>query len=482
MKKFLVIASLLLASYSLYALDQEEKAKKSDNIVVIETDFGEIQIGLFRDAAPLNVDNIVKLVKRDFYNGTTFHRVIPDFVIQGGDPLTKDKNPSNDGTGGPGYYVKDEYSKDLKHLIGTVALAKAVDDRNGSQFYICLKTLNFLDGKYTIVGQVIKGMDVVKEIAKVKTGKNDRPIENVTMKIVYMKEKEANKTKTADRTKTEEPKETEYSSKGQIDVDMYIPRTEKSNPKDIAVVVGIRDYSNPNIPDVDYALNDASIMKEYLKNILGYSEENIIYLENPSKGELETVFGTHSNPKGKLYNYVRPGESNIFVYYSGHGAPDIDEKKAYLVPYDGDPSYISVNGFPLNILFENISAIPARGKTIVIDACFSGNTPKGMLMKGVSPLTVIPVISKGYEGLNVITAGKEGEVAGWYSEKHHGIFTYFFLKGIRGEADVNNDRVLTLGELADYLEENVPYYSRRLHGIEQHPVFTGKREEVIVKW
>jgi len=277
-------------------------------------------------------------------------------------------------------------------------------------------------------------------------------------------------------------KETEYSSKGQIDVDMYIPRTEKSNPKDIAVVVGIRDYSNPNIPDVDYALNDASIMKEYLKNILGYSEENIIYLENPSKGELETVFGTHSNPKGKLYNYVRPGESNIFVYYSGHGAPDIDEKKAYLVPYDGDPSYISVNGFPLNILFENISAIPARGKTIVIDACFSGNTPKGMLMKGVSPLTVIPVISKGYEGLNVITAGKEGEVAGWYSEKHHGIFTYFFLKGIRGEADVNNDRVLTLGELADYLEENVPYYSRRLHGIEQHPVFTGKREEVIVKW
>jgi len=284
------------------------------------------------------------------------------------------------------------------------------------------------------------------------------------------------------KVETEEPKETEYSSPGQTDVDMYIPRTEESYPKDIAVVVGIRDYKNPNIPDVDYALNDASIMKDYLKNILGYSEGNIIYLENPSKGELEAVFGTHSNPKGKLYNYVRPGESNIFVYYSGHGAPDIDEKKAYLVPYDGDPSYISINGFSLNILFENISAIPARKKTIVIDACFSGNTPKGMLLKGISPLTVVPVISKGYENLNIITAGKEGEVAGWYSEKRHGIFTYFFLKGIRGEADVNNDGVLTYGELADYLEENVPYYSRRLHGIEQHPVFTGKREEVIVKW
>ncbi len=190
MKKFLVFACLFLISNTLYALDQEEKAKKSDDIVVIETDFGEIQFGLFRDAAPENVDSIVKLVKKDFYNGTTFHRVIPDFVIQGGDPLTKDKNPSNDGTGGPGYYLKDEYSKELKHLTGTVALAKAADDRNGSQFYICLKTLSFLDGKYTIVGQVIKGMDVVEKIAKVKTGKNDRPIENVVMKKVHLKEKE----------------------------------------------------------------------------------------------------------------------------------------------------------------------------------------------------------------------------------------------------------------------------------------------------
>ncbi len=190
MRKFLVIAFLLLANYSLYAIDQVEKAKQSEDIVVIETAFGEIEFGLFPDAAPLNVENIVKLAKKDFYNGTTFHRVVPDFVIQGGDPLTKDNNPANDGTGGPGYYIKDEYSKDLKHLEGTVALAKAAENQNGSQFYICLKTLNFLDGKYTIVGQVTEGMDVVKEIAKVKTDRNDRPIENVTMTKVYMKEKE----------------------------------------------------------------------------------------------------------------------------------------------------------------------------------------------------------------------------------------------------------------------------------------------------
>ena len=197
MRKFLVAVSLLLANLSLYALDQVEKAKQSEDIVVIETDFGKIQFGLFKDAAPLNVESIVKLVKKDFYNGTTFHRVVPDFVIQGGDPLTKDNNPANDGTGGPGYYIKDEYTKDLKHLTGTVALAKAADNQNGSQFYICLKTLDFLDGKYTIVGQVIEGMDVVNKIAQVKTDRNDRPIVNVTMKKVYLKEKEDTKEETA---------------------------------------------------------------------------------------------------------------------------------------------------------------------------------------------------------------------------------------------------------------------------------------------
>jgi len=197
MKRFIVLVFLFLVSYSLYAVDQVEKAEKSDDIVVVVTDFGEIQFGLFCDKAPLNVENIVKLVKKDFYNGTTFHRVVntpTPFVIQGGDPNSKDKDPSNDGYGGPGYYIKDEYSKDLKHLPGTVALAKAADDQNGSQFYICLDSLKFLDGKYTIIGQVIKGMDVVEKIAKVKTGQNDRPIENVVMRRVYMKEKEAVKT------------------------------------------------------------------------------------------------------------------------------------------------------------------------------------------------------------------------------------------------------------------------------------------------
>ena len=267
-----------------------------------------------------------------------------------------------------------------------------------------------------------------------------------------------------------------------VDVDMDIPKTGISSPKDIAVVIGLRSYSNPNIPTVEYALNDAKIIKEYLINVLGFKEENIIYRENPSKGELEAIFGTYKEPEGQLFNYVIPGESNVFVYYSGHGAPDIDEKRAYLVPYDGNPSYIKISGYSLNLLFENISNVPAREKTIIIDACFSGNSQGGMLLKEISPLTVVPIREKDYKDMNIITAGKEGEVAGWYSEKRHGLFTYFFLKGLRGEADKNNDNEITFGELEGYLKENVPYYARRLLGTEQHPVFNGSKGEVLIKW
>jgi cyclophilin family peptidyl-prolyl cis-trans isomerase len=200
MWKFFIIAFLFLSSYVLCAENQMEKAAKSDDVVIIVTDSGEIDFALFKDEAPVNVENIIKLVKKGFYNGTTFHRVVPKFVIQGGDPNSKDSDPTNDGYGGPGYYVKDEISKNLKHLPGTVALAKAADNQNGSQFYISLDTLDFLDGKYTIIGQVTKGMDVVEKIAKVKTGKNDRPITNVVMEKVSLKEKEVKPEEKKDST------------------------------------------------------------------------------------------------------------------------------------------------------------------------------------------------------------------------------------------------------------------------------------------
>ncbi len=169
--------------------DQLKYSQKQKELLVIETDYGIIKIALFRKDAPKNVGNIVNLAKKDFFNGSTFHRVVPKFVIQGGDPNSKDDDPTNDGYGGPGYYIEDEICHRLKFLEGTVGMANAGPNTNGSQFFICLEPQPRLDGKYTIIGQVVEGMDVAKKIALVERDSNDRPLNNVYMRKVYIVEK-----------------------------------------------------------------------------------------------------------------------------------------------------------------------------------------------------------------------------------------------------------------------------------------------------
>jgi len=132
---------------------------------VITTSYGEVVIALYDQQAPKTVANFKKLAREGFYNGLTFHRVVPGFVVQGGDP-------AGNGTGGPGYTVEAEIDPELKHLTGTVATARLGDRANpekrssGSQFYICLAPQPQLDGGYTIFGQVVEGMDKVEKIRK----------------------------------------------------------------------------------------------------------------------------------------------------------------------------------------------------------------------------------------------------------------------------------------------------------------------------
>lgn len=136
-------------------------ATAAEPIATIATVRGPIVIRLFTKQAPLTAGNFIKLAKKGFYNGLTFHRVVPGFVIQGGDP-------KGDGSGGPGYTIKLEKSATLLHHVpGSVAMARTSDpDSAGSQFYICLGKPSFLDGQYAVFGQVIKGMDAVKKIKK----------------------------------------------------------------------------------------------------------------------------------------------------------------------------------------------------------------------------------------------------------------------------------------------------------------------------
>ena len=163
-------------------------SNSSDNmsdrqIAVIETNFGNIVIQLYPDVAPGHVENFVKLAQDGFYDGTTFHRVIPDFMIQGGDPNSKDEDRSNDGQGGPGFTINAEFS-DVPHKRGILSMARAQDPNSaGSQFFIVVKDSNFLDGQYTVFGEVIEGMDVADKIVNVERDGKDNPLEKVTMKV-----------------------------------------------------------------------------------------------------------------------------------------------------------------------------------------------------------------------------------------------------------------------------------------------------------
>jgi len=145
--------------------------------VVLETNHGTIEVELLEDKAPQTAANFRKLVEQGFYNGTRFHRVIPDFMIQGGDPLTKDPaNKARWGTGGPGHQIKDEFGPGLKHdKPGMLSMANAGPNTGGSQFFITVAKTPWLDGKHAIFGQVKNGMEVVRTIVELPRDRRDVP-------------------------------------------------------------------------------------------------------------------------------------------------------------------------------------------------------------------------------------------------------------------------------------------------------------------
>jgi len=152
---------------------------------VIETRFGEIELEFLHDKAPGHVGNFLKLARAGFYDGTTFHRVIPGFMIQGGDPNTKDlKAPrAQHGTGGPGYNIKAEFN-DTKHKRGVLSMARAASpDSAGCQFFICVADSAFLDGQYTAFGRVVGGIEVADKVVSAPRDPRDNPNERIDLKV-----------------------------------------------------------------------------------------------------------------------------------------------------------------------------------------------------------------------------------------------------------------------------------------------------------
>ena len=199
--RWLIFAVIILGALGSFwgykiAMKSENKMSKdarvnglgytSNPVAIMKTNMGEIKLELFAKDAPETVANFIKLSNEKFYDGVRFHRVIKGFMIQGGDPNSKDDNWLNDGIGGPGYAFNDEINSN-KIIKGVLAMANAGPNTNGSQFFIVTaESAPWLDGKHTVFGKVIEGMDVVDKIENVATdkAKNDHPIENVTIELI----------------------------------------------------------------------------------------------------------------------------------------------------------------------------------------------------------------------------------------------------------------------------------------------------------
>ena len=195
LKVFVVLAVALLLSQSVSAemkskkFTKEEIKKMADTTAVLETKFGNIELKFFPDVAPNHVNNFIELAKKGFYDGTTFHRVIPGFMIQGGDPNSKSPDKSTHGMGGPGYTVKAEFS-DKPHKRGILSMARSADPNSaGSQFFICVADAPFLNKQYTVFGEVVKGMDAVDKIVSQPRDPRDNPNERIEMKVKVIEKK-----------------------------------------------------------------------------------------------------------------------------------------------------------------------------------------------------------------------------------------------------------------------------------------------------
>ena len=261
-----------------------------------------------------------------------------------------------------------------------------------------------------------------------------------------------------------------------IDIERDIPRGRDRRKDAVALLIANRDYMDPDIPAVTYAHRDAEFVKQYLIRTLGYREGNIFLYRDATQSNFRTALR-------KLQNAAKK-KADVFVYYTGHGAPDPEEKAGYFVPVDCDPNYVQLGGVGLEEFYKELGRIKARNITVVIDACFSGASAAGMLIAQASPIFISVEDPAANLANGVVLTSSSGEqISSWYPQMRHSLYTYYFLKALQGAADQDGDRQLTVAELQTYLEEQVPYMARRLHNRVQTPGVTpGSDERVLVRY
>jgi len=241
------------------------------------------------------------------------------------------------------------------------------------------------------------------------------------------------------------------------DVDELLVTQVKPNKNAYAIVIGVEKYRQ-KLPKADYAENDARVMAEYLTKAMGYPEENVVTLLNDHASNVDLA----KYIEKWLPNNVEP-DGTVFVYFSGHGAPNPKTGDAYLVPYDGDPSFIDQTGYSLQRMYDALGKLKAKEIIVALDSCFSGAGGRSVIAKGARPL-VMNMDKKVFHSdrIAVLSAASGSQISSTYEEKGHGLFTYFLLKGIKeGNAQ--------LGTLYNYLKPQVERIARKTYNNEQTP-------------
>jgi len=238
-------------------------------------------------------------------------------------------------------------------------------------------------------------------------------------------------------------------------IDIHTIPDFKAIPRqnDIAVVIGIENYQG--IPKSDYSKSDAGVVKDYLK-ALGFQERNIELLTD----ERATFSGITKTIEAWLPNRVKK-ESKVFIYYSGHGAPEPNTGDAYMVPFDGDPNYLSVTGYSLKRLYENLGKLQVEEVVVLLDSCFSGAGGRSVLAKGARPLVMVTDVSVISSNMAVLSATQGTQISTSSSEKGHGVLTYYFLKALKdGKKDI--------AEIYSYIKPFVEDEAKQLN-VQQSP-------------
>lgn len=188
------------------------------------------------------------------------------------------------------------------------------------------------------------------------------------------------------------------------------------NPKGVALIIGNGDYQHRDVPDVKYAHRDAEAFKRYVLDVLGFDPNNVIDLRDATRREMNDALGTRSDLRSDVWAYLHPkGGSDVVVFYSGHGVPGVRDKRGYLLPVDADPKAAEHDGYPIDLLYKNLAGLKeARTVRVYLDACFSGGSAEGGLIRDASPVYVSAELPSGTgEKVTSLSAASGKQIASW---------------------------------------------------------------------